>query len=146
MIILDANILVAALIKNSVIRQILLKHKEFAVTNYVLEEVNLHIETIIQQADLTDEAPSQILKILLSNIQLILDEELDAHFEEATEIVKSIDQNDDHIVAAALANPGSSIWSEDKALKKQNKVKVMNTKEMIEYFSKLEETETHNNE
>lgn len=49
----------------------------------------------------------------------------------ALEIIKDIDIDDTLFIACALAFPDSIIWSEDKKLKKQNKIKVLNTKEIM---------------
>ncbi len=124
----------AALIKNSTTRRILLKHSGFAITSYVLGEIESHAPTIMRQSGLTDEVPSHILEMLLQNIHRISDEELMPHFNDATEIIGKIDPDDDHLIAAALAHPASIIWSEDKALKHQDRVTVMNTREIIAYL------------
>ena len=52
--------------------------------------------------------------------------------EQALEIIKEIDIDDVLFVACALAFPHSIIWSEDKKLKNQNQIKVLNTKEIID--------------
>ncbi len=51
--------------------------------------------------------------------------------EEALNIVKDIDMDDVLFVACALAFPGSMIWSDDKKLKRQSRVDVLNTSEMM---------------
>lgn len=55
---------------------------------------------------------------------------------EAIRIVKDIDMGDASFIACALLYPDSIIWSDDKALKKQKEVKVLNTKEIIELLSR----------
>lgn len=42
------------------------------------------------------------------------------------------DPKDSLFIACALSNPNSVIWSDDKHFKKQNIIKVYNTKEIIE--------------
>ena len=54
--------------------------------------------------------------------------------EEALEIVKDIDIDDTLFVACALAFPNSIIWSDDKKLKEQNKINILNTKEIMDLF------------
>jgi predicted nucleic acid-binding protein len=68
-------------------------------------------------------------------VLIIPEEVLKLHKKEALEIVKDIDLDDVVFIACALAYPDSSIWSDDKKLKKQNKIKILNTAEMIKYLS-----------
>lgn len=53
------------------------------------------------------------------------------HRKEAFEAVKDIDPDDAIFIACALAYPNSILWSDDKKLKKQKTVTVLNTKEII---------------
>ena len=55
---------------------------------------------------------------------------------EAYEIMKDIDEKDTPYIALAL-KLNCPIWSNDTDLKKQNKVKVYNTKELLEEFKDL---------
>ena len=64
-------------------------------------------------------------------------EEMEKHKEQAVEIVKNIDLDDAIFVACALAYPESVIWSDDKKLKNQKEVKILNTGEMIKYFKEV---------
>jgi len=50
------------------------------------------------------------------------------------EIVKDIDPDDVLFVACALAHPNSVIWSDDKKLKSQSKVKILNTRDIINFL------------
>lgn len=50
----------------------------------------------------------------------------------AYEIVKKLDPDDTHIFAYALAYPKSVIWSDDKKLKLQDRIRVMDTQEIID--------------
>jgi len=54
-----------------------------------------------------------------------------AWWSEAEEIVGSIDRDDVPFVAAALSIRCDGIWSDDKDLKRQKKVKVWSSREII---------------
>lgn len=56
--------------------------------------------------------------------------------EEACNLAKNIDLDDVLFFATALVFKNSIIWSDDKKLKKQKKIKVLNTQEIIELFKK----------
>lgn len=51
--------------------------------------------------------------------------------EEAYNLVKNIDVDDVLFFATALVFKNSIIWSDDARLKKQTKVKVLNTQEIV---------------
>lgn len=50
--------------------------------------------------------------------------------------MKGIDENDSSFIAVALALDLDGIWSNDKDLHKQKKVKVWNTKELMDHIEK----------
>ena len=50
---------------------------------------------------------------------------------EALEIVKNIDTGDVIFIACGLAYPDSMLWSNEKKLKRQSRVKVLNTEDII---------------
>ena len=72
------------------------------------------------------------LKLLLVKTTVVPAEVLYPHREEeALEIVKDIDRDDAVFIGCALAYEDSVIWSNDRKLKKQDKIKVLNTGEII---------------
>lgn len=75
-----------------------------------------------------------LLQLLLKRIIIVSKEDLNHKKEEAIELMKNIDLDDALFIACALASPNSVIWSDDKKLKQQTKIKVLNTFEMMEYF------------
>lgn len=73
------------------------------------------------------------LGIILTNIQVIPSEDILAKFDEAEEIMCSIDRYDAPFVAAALSMACDGILSDDKDLKRQKKVKVWRTSEIMSF-------------
>lgn len=131
-IIIDSNILFSALIKDAFIRKLILKYTgHFLFPEYIFEELNKHREELFQKSKMGEEDFYKLLKIILRKVKVIPNSTLLPHRSEALEIVKEIDPNDVLFIACALAHPNSIIWSEDKALKKQNKVRVLNTTAII---------------
>ena len=78
----------------------------------------------------------RLLQILLKKVLIVTEEVLKPHKDESLEIVKNIDKNDAVFIACALAYPESIIWSDDKMLKKQKRIKILETYEIIEYLNK----------
>jgi len=136
-IILDANIFFAAILKNSGTRKIILDYDgQFIFPNYILEEFEKYKFKLFKMSGMTKEEFSEIIYLLLTKVLFISNNTIIKHKQEAIEIVKDLDINDAMYFACALAYPDSIIWSEDKKLKQQNKIKVLNTNEIIELLYK----------
>ena len=131
-LILDTNIILKALIRNSKVRAILLSpNYQLYVPEYALEEVERHLPLLIEKTGLSEQEIKLALNILLTNIQVVPSENILARWSEAEEIVGSIDRDDVPFVAAALSIRCDGIWSDDKDLKRQKKVKVWSSREII---------------
>jgi len=102
----------------------------FVTPYYVLLETKKHFSLLVKKSGLSEEAIISLLKILFSQIRIIPREKLIPYSQEAKDIVRELDYYDSHYFAAALATKGI-IWSNDKLLKNQEKIIVMNTKEFI---------------
>jgi len=78
-----------------------------------------------------------LLSLILTRVKLVSPELLETNKLEALEIAKSINDLDDLLfIACALTYSDSAIWSNDKDLKRQSKVKVMDTKEFLIFLQK----------
>ncbi len=131
-IILDSNILFSALIKDSITRKLILGYKgHFLFPSYIFDELQKHKVRLVDISGMSTDDFSILLQMLLSKVMIIPSEIIRGHKEEAYNLVKDIDPEDVIFIACALAFPHSILWSEDKRLKRQGKVKVMNTKEMM---------------
>lgn len=73
-----------------------------------------------------------LLELVLRRITVVPRAQLLQHASDAWKICKDLDPDDQMYFACALAYPGSIIWSEDKALKRQSSIPVLNTAEMFE--------------
>jgi predicted nucleic acid-binding protein len=93
---------------------------------------------LLKKSKMEEKEFNKLLQIILKNVLIIPKETLYLYKKESMDIVKDIDINDALFIACALAYPYSVIWSDDKKLKKQDKIKVLNTKEII-IFLGLEE-------
>jgi len=134
-IILDSNIFISALIKDSTTRKLITKSKEpLVIPEYFFQEVRKHEKDILSKSGLKEEDYHRLLYKLLQYILIIPNEIISPFKKEALEIVKDIDIDDALFVACALAFPNSIIWSDDKKLKEQNKINILNTKEIIDLF------------
>lgn len=135
-IVIDSNVLFSALIKNSVTRKIILDYDGlFLFPSYIFEELSNHKEELLSRSKMDTQQFNQLLGIILSKVVIVSSKVLENHKEKALEIVNYIDINDVLFFACALAYPDSVIWSNDKELKRQNKIRILNTKELLKELS-----------
>ncbi|MBU2475869.1 PIN domain-containing protein [Candidatus Micrarchaeota archaeon] len=135
-LVVDANILFAALIKPGLTRTILLlsEHELFA-PEFSVYEFKKHLEELENKTGLEKDELNELFEELIesSGIKLIVFEEFENKKEEAKKISPDID--DSAYIALAL-HLGCGIWSNDKELKKQKEVKIITTKELFEEMKK----------
>lgn len=139
-IILDANILFAALIRDSTTRElILLFQADFYFPEPLLEEMEKHKELIKKKAGFNESEFNHNLQRLFECIALVPFQELKENLDIAKKTMEKIDPDDAVVLAAALAHPRSIIWSTDRDLTEQKLVKAVTTKELwIEYKKFIE--------
>jgi len=131
-IVVDANILFSALIKDSKTREIIIYSDECMIfPSYIYDEIKKHKHTLVKKSELPEKDFNKLLQLLFDKIIVVPDNILKKHKYEAIKIAKDIDPDDALFIACALAYPNSVIWSNDKQLKNQSKVRVMNTEEII---------------
>jgi len=132
-IIIDANILFSALIRDSKTREIILKSDEFFLfPSYIFVETQKYKNELLEKSNMPKEEFEKLFRLILSKVLIVPNEVLMPYREKAFEIVKDIDPKDVLFIACALAYSGSIIWSNDKKLKKQSKARILNTEEIID--------------
>ena len=90
-----------------------------------------HKETLLRKSEMKAKDFNLLLNILLQKVMIVPTEVLFPYRKEAYEIIKDIDPNDTLFIACALAYPNSFIWSDDKKLKQQSKIRIVNTSEIL---------------
>jgi predicted nucleic acid-binding protein len=140
-IVIDTNILISAIIRDSLTRNLLFENSSILfIPEYALEEIGEHMEELIEKSDLDENEISSLIENLIKRLKIIKKVDALQFRERALEVMRSIDLDDVLIVASALFVEGSIIWSEDKALKKQNEVRVCNTSEIISLLNDASES------
>ena len=131
-LVLDTNIILKALIRNSKVRAALLSpNHQLFVPEYAVEETKRHFGLIMKKTGLSEDEVKLVLDVLLTKLRLIPSKDIMANWKRAEEIMVDIDRSDIPFVAAALSLPCDGIWSDDADLKRQKRVKVWNTKEVL---------------
>ncbi|MFH1276269.1 MAG: PIN domain-containing protein [Candidatus Woesearchaeota archaeon] len=132
-VVLDVNIIISALIKDSITREILAKSElDFYFPEPSMQKIRKYKSYIQEKTGLNELDFFKLFHSLLSFIKIIPTEDLMKHWENAKEIMEHIDPEDVTIIATALSQEEAIIWSDDNHFEKQNSVKTLKTKEMIE--------------
>jgi len=130
--IIDTNILVSSLLKDSTTREILLNESfEFYLPEMVMIELKKYLSYIIQKSGLTEKEIKEILNTLLENLKLVPLDEYEDKMGEAMKIMSKIDEKDAQFIAVALSIKNDGIWSNDKHFEKQEKIQVFKTIDII---------------
>ena len=131
-LVVDTSILFAALLKKSTVRELLLNPLfEFYMPEFCIEEIEKHVEEIVDRSGLSAENVYLLLGVLLSSVQVVPAERILKKYIEAEKIMGKIDRDDVPFVALALSFPNDGIWSEDKHFRRQKKVKVWRTRDLL---------------
>ncbi len=127
-LVIDSNILFAALLKESGTSDILFKHAIYA-PQFIFEEFRKYKDYLKGKTKRTEESFNELLDLFERNVILIPKEEIDFFIEKAKKI--SPDAKD--VVYLALAMKlRCGLWSNDRDLKeKQNTVHVYSTEELV---------------
>jgi len=129
-LVIDSNILFSALIKNSITADLLFEENiQLYTPEFIISEFFKYKDLILDKTSRTEEQFIQIMHMLKEIITVIPKEEYFEFIKEAETI--SPDERDVMYFALALKFK-CEIWSNDKELKEQNKVKIYNTKEIME--------------
>lgn len=132
-LVIDANIIFAALIKESKTHELLFDERlHLFTTEFFFTEFEKHAEELQEKTEKSEEELNQLMNVLKTKIILVPLEELLPYLNEAEKI--SPDPDDVAYIALALKLK-CAIWSQDRALKeKQNKVQVYSTKDLVKMF------------
>lgn len=136
-LIVDSSILISALIKDSVTREILLlPFFEFLLPEYSLQEVEFRKSKISKLSGLSEDEIDIVLSLILENISIIPAQKIKVHFNEANNLIGKVAPNDIPFVALALATENDGIWSNDKDFEVLKDIKVWKTTDIISYINK----------
>ena len=129
-LIIDANILMSALIatKGTTYDIIFNNRIKLFSVDKLLKELEKHKSEILDKSGLSEYDFDIFVSLISAEIEFIPYSEIYKFIPEAEKITP--DPNDTEYFALAL-KLNCSIWSNDKRLKKQDKVRVYSTKELV---------------
>jgi predicted nucleic acid-binding protein len=130
MLVVDANILFSALIKNSVTAKLLFEESfNLCTPEFIIEEFFKYEAMLIKKTSRTKEEFIQIMHALKEVITVVPKEEYSKLMKEAEAI--SPDKKDALYFALAL-KLRCGIWTNDKRLQGQKKVKIYSTRDVMQ--------------
>lgn len=130
-IIIDANILFSALIKNGITVELIVDERlKLFAPEFIFEEFLKYEQLILSKTERSDSEFQEFMTILKKRIATIPVKKNYIIYAQKV----SPDINDADYIALALQT-GYPIWSNDKELKKQQIIKIYNTKELLLLFS-----------
>jgi predicted nucleic acid-binding protein len=131
MVVLDANVFVSALLKDSMTRRILISSGNvYLFPEIILEEIESNRGELLEKSGLESDVFSGLINKLLEYVCIIPTDALTPYREDACRIIGDIDVKDVPYIAAALAFEGSLIWSNDRHFERQDKIKIIKTKDL----------------
>ena len=133
-IVIDTNILISALIKDSATRKIIFYAPiEFYYPEISLEELEEKKDIIIEKTGLNEKEYNDLLNEILKFVKLIQYTNIESKIKEADEIFGKIDIDDIISIALALSIPNDGIWSDDADFERQDKINIWKTKDVLEF-------------
>lgn len=130
--VLDTNVFLKALIKDSTVRGIVIgSNHEFLIPAHLIDEIGEHLDEVEEKSGLSRREIESVMDTLLGRIRFVGEEQVRSHWEEGEKATKEVDEGDIPFVATALAVHCDGVWSDDRHLKRQNKVRVWTTREVV---------------
>ena len=135
-LVVDANILFSFFKKDStrrrLVEELLNRGYKLISPYFIIHELRANKDKIIQLSEISLGEFELIIRLIENEIELIPEDKFKSFLSNTSKI--SPHNKDKPYFALALATD-SSIWSDETAFKKQSKVKVYSTSELLKEFS-----------
>ena len=134
-IVVDANIIFACILRNGATRRLILNPElELIAPEFIVKEFAKYANELKAKYTGADPAFDKIVEDILSIIKLIPDEELQPYLPAAKHLIT--DEKDLLYLACAL-NQNAVIWTNDKEYKKQTRITIKTTSELLKEVGEL---------
>lgn len=128
-LIVDANILFAAIIRPGATRRIWFNNDlELYSPKFILQEFNKYREELMRKYRGSPESFNRLLDLLIERITLIHDSELAPYMPAAADLSKDAQ---DWLYLACALKINAAIWTNDKAFRRQKRVKILSTESLM---------------
>ena len=128
-LIIDANILFAALVKDGATIELILEYDfHLFAPEFLFDEFSKYKDELLEKTKRTPEEFDQILDLLKLKINVVPKEDFETFLEQAHKISPD---PDDAVYFALALKINAGIWSNDKKLNEQNRIRIYATKELL---------------
>ena len=128
-VVVDANVVVSALVKPAITREVLLyPYVDYFSPSFLLEEIEEHEPEIKAKAG---KNYREALDIITKNLVIVDYNSYKSKMKEAEKIIGSIDNDDVQYIALVLSLNADGIWSYDEDMKRQDSVEVFSTSNLL---------------
>lgn len=139
-LVIDTNILISALIKDSATRKIIFYSQiELYYPEISLKEIEENKNTILEKTGLNEKDYTALLNEILNFVVLMPYVNIEDKIKDAEAIFGKIDVDDIIFVALALSIPNDGIWSDDADFQRQDKIKIWKTKDILGLVNNTED-------
>jgi len=129
LLVADTNILISFFNEKSTARNLAISSSlELCSPKTALQEINKHKQDVLEAFSLSEGQFSFILKLLSATVQFVEIDEYRRFLSRAVRVCPDKDDIDFFALAIKLDCP---LWSSEKRLKRQSKVKVLSTEEVL---------------
>lgn len=133
-LVVDANVVISALIANSKTRELIVTLESELLTPEVIHgEIGNYEALIVEKSGMEADRVQQFVDLLFQYIETVPASEFYPYIDEAEGAMGDIDPDDVLYVACALARE-AGVWSDDSDFDEQDLVPVFRTGEVIESF------------
>ena len=127
-LVIDANILFSTFIKQGKTIEILLNPLfNLYAPVYIFEEIEEHKDEILAKTNRSEKELNELISSLLDIVKLVPSKEIEQYMGEAEKLSPD---KDDIIYFALALKLNCAIWSNDKKLKEQNRIKIYSTSDL----------------
>ena len=132
--VVDANIILSALISDSMTRRLLVELEDDLLTPaYVHDEIGKYTEMVSEKSGLSPAEVDELIEMLFKRIDVVPRPVVLESLQEAARIMRDTDPDDAVYLAAALERD-AQLWSDDGDYEEQDAVPVATTGDIVERF------------
>jgi predicted nucleic acid-binding protein len=133
-LVIDANVVISALIADSKTRELIVTLEPDLLTPaFVYDEIENYEDLIVEKSGMEPDRVAQFIDLLFQYIEVVPADEFYPAIDRADEAIGDIDPDDVLYLACAIATE-AAIWSDDSDFDEQNLVETYSTSDVIDSF------------
>lgn len=136
-LVVDANVLVSALIADSKTRELVVTLEPNLLTPEIVHnELETHEDLIVEKSGMDRDRVRQFVELLFGHVRTVPVEDFHQYIEQAESAIGETDPDDVLYLACALGCE-AAIWSDDADFDEQDLVPVFTTSEVVTSFDTI---------